>query len=319
MELMKKLNILLSYCKMNDIGIEHSKCKFIVVNGEEVDKVAIPFDNKLLERSDNLDILGGFISENMRDDLKCHIKNRYKNVIKYYNWLKTNKFAPLGVKVKVIVACMSAILHSCETFGNNIPNELEKIYLQLIKGALGARSNTPDNIALIESGMVPLKALITSRQLNFFRKFKSSLKEGSTRLSIFNEMLNMPPPYLKHYINLDTKYRDNRSIYEESIAEMKNDILGKKNMMENYKFWINVQMNPTLTKSPYMLVPGKLAAACIKFRIGSHNLPTETGRWRRLKREERICSNCGVLGNETHYIYINVGKLQEKILSKTTI
>ena len=41
----------------------------------------------------------------------------------------------------------------------------------------------------------------------------------------------------------------------------------------------------------------------VRFRLGSHFLPIETGRWNRTPRNERLCSTCGVLGDENHVIY----------------
>ena len=42
----------------------------------------------------------------------------------------------------------------------------------------------------------------------------------------------------------------------------------------------------------------------IKFRLGSHKLPVETGRWYGIRnRNDRVCSECGVLGDEVHYLY----------------
>ena len=41
----------------------------------------------------------------------------------------------------------------------------------------------------------------------------------------------------------------------------------------------------------------------MRFRLGSHNLPIEKGRWRRLNREERVCANCNVVGDEHHVLY----------------
>ena len=41
----------------------------------------------------------------------------------------------------------------------------------------------------------------------------------------------------------------------------------------------------------------------IKFRLGTHFLPTETGRWRRTPRDERLCTACGVVGDEKHVLY----------------
>ena len=62
-------------------------------------------------------------------------------------------------------------------------------------------------------------------------------------------------------------------------------------------------MNPSLSKSPFLLMPGALASACVKFRLGSHNLPIELGRWQRKKRIDRLCPNCNVPGDEMHYLF----------------
>ena len=36
---------------------------------------------------------------------------------------------------------------------------------------------------------------------------------------------------------------------------------------------------------------------------GSHRLPIENGRWCRKKKEERLCEECKVIGDEAHYVY----------------
>ena len=41
----------------------------------------------------------------------------------------------------------------------------------------------------------------------------------------------------------------------------------------------------------------------IRFRVGSHRLPIEMGRWSMIKREDRLCATCNVLGDEEHVIY----------------
>ena len=40
-----------------------------------------------------------------------------------------------------------------------------------------------------------------------------------------------------------------------------------------------------------------------RFRVGSHCLPVETGRWCQKKKEDRICDVCGTPGDEHHYLY----------------
>ena len=68
------------------------------------------------------------------------------------------------------------------------------------------------------------KFLIWSRQLNYFRTFKKSLKENSVRKKLFDELLEQPTPFLKHYIDLDTKYESAKKIYEEGINSKHNII-----------------------------------------------------------------------------------------------
>ena len=43
--------------------------------------------------------------------------------------------------------------------------------------------------------------------------------------------------------------------------------------------------------------------AIIMFRLGTHFLPIETGRWRRIPRDQRLCTACGVVGDERHVLY----------------
>ena len=41
----------------------------------------------------------------------------------------------------------------------------------------------------------------------------------------------------------------------------------------------------------------------IKFRLGSHKLRIETGRWNRTPRAERLCTTCSQLGDEYHTLF----------------
>ena len=71
----------------------------------------------------------------------------------------------------------------------------------------------------------------------------------------------------------------------------------------HYKFWIYLQMNPDLTPSPFLNRLDKVGKCMTKFRLGSHQLPIEIGRWSRTLREDRRCVTCGVLGDENHVVY----------------
>ena len=110
--------------------------------------------------------------------LNLHLKKRFPSCTKFLNLLRSNKLA------RQIKACVINSLFTCETFGEIIPKDLESIYYKLIKATLVVRQNTPNDIVLIEAGLLSLKAIIYCRQLNVFKSFQKSLEDGRRKTSI---------------------------------------------------------------------------------------------------------------------------------------
>ena len=144
---------------MNHISLQLSKCEFIVINGDEADSQPLFCDNERIANVPYLTLLGSHLSASghLNDDLDLHMTKRYLAVHKFYNFLRSNKLAPLAVKLNVLHACVtSSLLHNCEAFGPKIPKNLESTYYSLIKSCLGVRTSTPNKLALVESGMPTL-------------------------------------------------------------------------------------------------------------------------------------------------------------------
>ena len=151
---------------------------FIVINGTPEDKKPLPFGNSLLKNVSHLEILESHISQtgSLRDELELHMKKRFSSCVKFFNFCKESKLAPLSVSLDALRACVtSSILYNCETFGDKVPKDLETIYHKLIRAALRVRTNTPVLLMYIESGLLPIKALIEARQFKYFPRFKDSL------------------------------------------------------------------------------------------------------------------------------------------------
>ena len=68
-----------------------------------------------------------------------------------------------------------------------------------------------------------------------------------------------------------------------------------------YKTYISI--NPNLEESPFIECMHPSSADIVRFRLGSHSLPIEKGRWSRLEPKDRKCNTCGVVGDEHHIIY----------------
>ena len=144
----------------------------------------------------------------MKTNLELHFKKRFKNVIKYFNFVKSNRIAPVSVKLKVLKSCvMGSLIHNCEAFGDKIPKSLEATYHKLIRTAIRVRTNTPVLLMYIESGMLPIRPLIEARQFKFLARFQKSLDPDGDRIIIFNKLMVDPSNYLRHYCG-PTKYHN---------------------------------------------------------------------------------------------------------------
>ena len=273
------------------------------------DKLKISLvDDEDMPSTTEVVILGTPLSDsgNLQLDLDAHLNLRFKNCIKFFNYIRSNRLAPTSIKLKVLMSCVtSTLLHNCETFGPKLPKRLDTLYFKLIKSAMNLRANTPNHIVLIESGLLPLRALVLKRQLKWFRKFKLSIRDNSPRKIVIDELsnTNVTNEYLQHYLNLDEKYQYPKDICTEAMSEIRSVIRTKGQDIDNhYRFYIYLIINPDLLPSPFLSCIN-LGDAITRFRCGSHYLPIETGRWTRTPRQARLCSHCHVMGNESHVLF----------------
>ena len=97
-------------------------------------------------------------------------------------------------------------------------------------------------------------------------------------------------------------YHNHHEIYHHYVNTIKSKIRDYASK-DRYKFEIYLKINPNLETSPFLNCTHPLTIDIIRFRLGSHNLPIEKGRWSRIRREERICSTCNILGDEKYIIH----------------
>ena len=296
----RKLRSLKRYCTMNHISLQLSKCEFIVINGDESDSQPLCCGDEHIANVPYLTLLGSHLSASglLKDDLDLDTTKQYVAVHKFYNFLRSNKLAPLSVKLKVLHACVtSSLLHNCEAFGPKLPKQLESTYYSLIKACLGVRISTPNKLVLIESGMPTLKSMIYSRQLNFFTKYLGNLEVNTPRKDVFVSMLDSGCDFMIHYVELLNTYPHKSDIKEHFHNLLLTEVRETAQTPENYKYFIYRQFNPEL--QAFSTTHRNLS----RLRLSSHNMPIETGRWSRVMRENRLCQTCKVLGDERHYIY----------------
>ena len=298
----RKIRSLMQYCAINHISLQLTKCEFIVINGDEHDKQPLCFGSEKLANVPYLTLLGSHLCESgsLNDDLELHMTKRYVAVHKFYNFIRANKLAPISAKLNVLRACVtSSLLHNCEAFGPKVPKQLEATYFALIKSCLGVRSNTPNKLVLIESGMPSLESMIMSRQYNFFIKYVGNLKSNSARKAVFDAIQESRCDYMSHYVDLLNTYHSKAEIKKHYHIKLSTEVNNMAQQADKYKFQIYKQFNPDLKPLDFQTSHYKFP----RLRLSSHSMPIETGRWTRVPRENRICPNCNVLGDERHFLY----------------
>ena len=298
-----KLRTMLQYCALNHISLQISKCEFIVINGDEEDKKDFSLPGGSVKHVTFVTLLGSQLAEsgNIKDDLKFHMKNRYPAVIKFFNFIRSNKLAPTAVKIKVLESCVtSTLLHNCEAFGDCMPEELESLYFSLIKSALGVRKNTANDLVLIETGLLNIKAVIQSRQYKFYEKYISNLKPDSARHTVFTSLRQNGTKYLQHYSNLFHKYETPKDIKSDQQQQLKEKIVRFSNNGDHSKYKLYMSFNPQLKPAD---LTKTYSYQFSRLRLSSHSMPVELCRWNRMARDARLCNECKVFGDEKHYIY----------------
>ena len=300
--LVAKLRILQSFCTSNETVINEEKTKFLVINADENDLMPIVLDKLSIKYCFKYTYLGSIFTSDGKTSsaLSEHIKDKAKHYNKLLNFLRKNFDMPFFVKKKVVQAAFnSALLYGCESWLDCGLQPVEKFYVGAFRALLGVRATTCTDLIYVELGIPPVSAVIHSRQRVFFQKMLNERSNMHDDPFIF--ALN-----LTRNLNRPTgKIIDSLLSTTNFINEANNKIFAKIRNSEKTRYITYLTLNPDLkTHHVYNTknyVPEIYRVSFTRFRLSSHNLKIETGRWSRVPREARLCA-CGELQDERHVI-----------------
>ena len=299
-KIIEKFGVLMKFCKEYGMVVNEIKTKLMVINGCEVDRHEFMIDNVIVKHATSYIYLGSPFTEDGRMDsvLELHINSRISDLNKLKIFCGVNDTMPYMYKKQVLDACiLSSLFYGCEAWFSWKRSKLETLYMNAIKAILGVRQKTRNDVMLLESGMLTLNDMIRTRAKRYMnKKLVDDIDEDTPLYKIYRLCAENNTNGYK-FINecLNSEPREDLNKLRERFITMEE---GSKAL--TYK-----EMNPDLTLhriySTSEYVSEWKRVNFTRFRLSSHNLRIETGRWSRIEREERLC-DCGEVQDKLHVI-----------------
>ena len=295
-----KVQILQEFCRKSGMVINSGKTQFMVIQGTAEDRTPLKNYDLTIENTDSYMYLGSTFTQDGRllSSVKKQCNVKMPNVIKFEAFVKKNNDAPFTVKKKVFeAALMSTILYGCESWlGASSITAALPLYNGCIRQLLGVRKTTANDLCLVEAGLPTLHSRVKAAQKAWFAKRQDRM-----------EMADDP---LAHAMRIAAEGRTPAAQYIASLeefdaAEEEAQLHGKIRASQRTKYLTySTVMNPEMTfHAMYTDIDVKEhhRVTVTRFRLSSHNLAIERGRWTRLPREQRLCQ-CGAVQDEQHLV-----------------
>ena len=301
---LKKLDILTDFCDQSGMKINMKKTKFMVVNGDDQDKLDLTSNGITVKNCDFYVYLGAVFSQTgkLLPSLQKHCDEKFCHVLKFVAFVTKNSLFPFHVKILVMKAALfTSVLYGCESWLGNDLKPVQGMYFSAIKALLGVRRTTANDLCLIELGLPSLSGYVKDAQFKFLKRILAARIGMDDDPFMFAYKLcdgaNTPcARYIRKLINSPGNF------VADDIDTIKNRIRAS----QRTKFKTYLELNPELSVhsmyscSPY--VNDLQRTSVTRIRLSSHNLAVETGRWARIDRDRRLCSCGEEIQTESHVI-----------------
>jgi hypothetical protein len=252
-----------------------------------------------------------------------HASRSLSNVFTVFNQITL----PLKNKIELFDSLVSPILNfSAEVWGTHSSPEVEAIHSKFCRKLLGVKLSTNREALYGELGRFPMWLSRHIIILKYWVKILKSDRESILYKSYLNIKTDMEQG--NHYNNANWAYKiknilDSNELgfiwqYQDTInidfGALKFQLLrmfkqkwyhtiNNSNRLETYGL---IKYDLEMEKYLTFIKESKFRIALTRFRVSSHNLRIEEGRYENIQRNERICQNCNnnQIENEYHFLLI---------------
>jgi len=345
--LQKLIDGLYDYCKKWHLIVSLAKTNVMAIGTKEKDHT-FKFGNDKVNMTDSYKYLGTVISndKDMFKQNQVNLINKSNNAIYALNAYIKHTVGQLqpSLALKMFDVQISPVMEYASEvwFQNKKLNVLEKIHLGFLKNTLKTKMSTSTIVLYSELGRFPLAIKIKCRLLNYWKRvlgFDTShpVKQAYDALcNMHNRGQTNWCTTLKAILQETNKMHlwNEQNITERQFQQIK-ESLYKDFMTMTIEQINDSDSNPKLRTyklfkhqfqfESFLSTPTNLnyALSLTKFRISSHNLAIETGRYTKPKTQiqDRLCIHCNhkEIETEQHFLLACPLYNEERILLMETL
>lgn len=325
--LQNMLNKLYEYSSTWDLKVNIEKTKIMIFEKGRKTDVEIYYNNSKLEVVECFKYLGIMFYKNGSWNRTQKCLSEYSSfALHNLNRLFQNITLSNQEKFKLFDCLVGSVLgYASEVWGFHGGPNVERIHTQFCRSLLGVKKSTNLSALYSELGRKPL---IIFRKLRIIRYWMKILKTDNILLrNVYNLLLNDAANDIT-YNGTNWAYQvkgmldslgfshvwDNQTHDEVPYQQIKQRLLDNAN--QNLLMSINTstklnsyclfKLDTELEQYLNCVTQNKYKYALSRFRLSSHNLAIETGRYVGIPREERLCVFCNMktIENEFHFLSV---------------
>ena len=323
--MLDKLN---EYSCVWDLKVNTEKTKIMIFEKGRKTTADIFYNNTVLEVVDNFKYLGAMFYTNgsWNRTQKC-LSEYGAFALHNLNRLFQNITLSNNEKFKLFDSLVGSVLsYACEVWGFHGAPDVERIHTRFCRSLLGVKKSTNLSALYSELGRKPLLAF---RKLRIIRYWIKTINTDNVLLRNIYKMLFNDAANSNTYNGTNWAYQvktllyelgynyvwDNQAILNKiPYLQIKQRILDTtdQNLITSINSSTKLQsyciFKQDTEHEPYLnfIRLDKYKFALSRFRLSSHSLAIESGRYNNTPREERLCIHCNMntIENEYHFLLV---------------
>ena len=329
--LQKLIDGLYRFCSKWHLIVSLTKTS-ILIFGSTTGKEKFTFGDSIIQIGDSYNYLGTIFPSNTQDIFKlnyAHLANKAGNAIFAINGYAKHTIGKLqpNLAIKMFDAQVSPILEYASEiwYHDKEISEHEKLHLAFLKNTTNVKPSSSTHAIYSEFGRFPVALKQQCRMIKYWERI---LKLDDTHLvkKAYNSLYELhelgQENWCTHIKNILSKnqlqlaweeqYFDNNMMntFRENLHKdfIEDNLMQINDTNNNPKLRTYKLFKTQYKMEPHLLQPTNLnyTYALASFRISSHNLRIETGRYTKPKtpENERLCLYCSSqsVENEIHFL-----------------